>query len=88
MPLVRAWVRTELEGTLQIGVNGQPANSRRVRVTRRQHVQCVEVDEACSALKINDGETMVWCFVTKPGMDKVSEVADKTLYVFVLFSEV
>lgn len=34
-------------------------------------MQCIEVDEACSALKINDGETMVWCFVTKQGMHKV-----------------
>lgn len=34
-------------------------------------MQCIEVDEECSALKINDGETMVWCFVTKQGMHKV-----------------
>lgn len=79
MPLVRAWVRAELEGILQIGVNPQQANARRARSKRRQHVQCVEVDEACSALKINDGETMVWCFVTKPGMDKVSEWPKRTL---------
>lgn len=74
MVLVRAWVKGELEGILQVGMNSPPVASRRFRSTRRQHVQCVEVDERSCGLKINDGETMVWCFVTKQGMDKVIHV--------------
>lgn len=73
MVLVRAWVKAELEGILQVGATSPPVTSRRFRIRQRQHVQCVEVDETCSALKINDGETMVWCFVTKQGMHKVNE---------------
>ncbi|CAM9336546.1 unnamed protein product [Pylaiella littoralis] len=70
MVLVKAWVKAELKGILQVGVTSPGVTSRRFRVRQRQHVQCVEVDETWRALKINDGETMVWCFVTKPGMHK------------------
>lgn len=70
MVLVRAWVKAELEGILQVGATSPPITSRRPR--KKQHVQCVEVDATHNALKINDGETMVWCFVTKPAMHKVS----------------
>ncbi|CAM9550893.1 unnamed protein product, partial [Hapterophycus canaliculatus] len=71
MVLVRAWVKAELEGILHYGSKSPPVvSSRRFRSARRQHVQCIEVDEECNALKINDGETMVWCFVTKQGMHK------------------
>lgn len=74
MVLVRAWVKAELEGILQVGATSPPVTARRgTRVRQKQHVQCVEVDETCRALKINDGETMVWCFVTKRGMHKVNE---------------
>lgn len=73
MVLVKAWVKAELKGILQVGVTSPGVTSRRFRVRQRQHVQCVEVDETWRALKINDGETMVWCFVTKPGMHKVDE---------------
>lgn len=86
MVLVRAWVKGELEAILQVGMNSPPVASRRFRSTRRQHVQCVEVDEGCSALKINDGETMVWCFVTKQGMDKVIRVGGIDPFFIVLGS--
>lgn len=71
MALLRPWVREELKCILDFGKNN-PAVPRRSRTSYKKHVQCIEVDEACSALKINDGDTAMWCFVSTPGVKEVS----------------
>lgn len=72
MAVVRPWVKGDLQTILHIGAN-RGAPMRRFRSQqKRQHVQCVEVDTERSAVKINDSETLVWCFVSKPGMKNVS----------------
>lgn len=74
MGLIRPWLKVELESILQVGANDEQPSHRRCRNRfRKQHVQCVEVDEKRSAIKINDTESMVWCFVSTPGMEKVSD---------------
>lgn len=74
MGLVRPWLKAELESILQVGANGEPPASRRFRNrSKKQHVQCVEVDVERSALKINDTDSMVWCFVSTAGMNTVSD---------------
>lgn len=79
MGLIRPWLKAELESILQVGANDkQPSHPRCRNRFRKQHVQCIEVDEKRSALKINDTESMVWCFVSTPGMEKVSHKRGKT----------
>lgn len=74
MRLIRPWLKAELESILQDGVNDEQPSHRRFRNrSKKQHVQCVEVDEKRSALKINDTDSMVWCFVSTPGMNNVSD---------------
>lgn len=50
-----------------------PRLNRNAKIAMRRLVQCIEVDEKLNALKINDEETAVWCFVTAPAMKNVSE---------------
>lgn len=83
MSLVKPWVKAELECILHVGENdnaGPPCRRSR-RQTRKQLVQCIEVDEEHGALKINDTDTMVWCFVSKPGMRYVSKVEHLSCFV-------
>lgn len=74
MGVVKAWLKVELEYILRVGTNCEPSNPRRKNRPRKQHVQCVEVDEARSALKINDADSMVWCFVSTSGMKHVGDI--------------
>lgn len=79
-----AWVKAELKAVLASGVaiaNGDdhtaqsqplPRPGPRTKTAMKRRVQCIEVDEKLNALKINDGETVVWCFVATPAMKKVS----------------
>lgn len=81
MALIRPWVRSDLRGVFEFGGKGtvaQSSPSRRLRgQMKKQHVQCIEVEEKHNALKINDSETSVWCFVSTPGME---EVRKQTIY--------
>lgn len=53
----------------------RPRLNRSAKIAMRRLVQCIEVDEKLNALKINDEETAVWCFVTAPAMKNVGEQA-------------
>lgn len=76
MGVVKAWLKVELECVLRAGTNCEPRSKSRQKNHRpkKQHVQCVEVDEARSALKINDTDSMVWCFVSTSGMNHVGDL--------------
>lgn len=82
MLFLKPWVRAEVENILHAAseLNGSSSSvenvgvdveKRRFRASKKQHVQCMEVDVKNSALKINDTETMVWCFVSNPCMKAV-----------------
>lgn len=70
MALLRPWVKADLKSILESGSKG--AALHRTRTSAKKHVQCVEVDAEHNALRINDGESMLWCFVSTPGMKDVS----------------
>ena len=73
MALIKPWVKTELDFILQFNESGQVSSQRTKWQTKKQHVQCVEVDAKRAALKINDSKTMVWCFVSRSAMKTVSK---------------
>ena len=74
MALLKPWVKAELEFILQFGVGGCAPPRRTRRQTKKQHVQCVEVDVKHAGLRINDSNTLVWCFVSKEGMNAVRKI--------------
>lgn len=86
MALVRPWVRSDLRGVFEFGgkdttVVAHSSSSRRLRgQMKKQHVQCIEVEEQYNALRINDSETSVWCFVSTPGMEDVRKQTTFTRY--------
>lgn len=77
--LSRPWVKTDLHNVLDTGSNlVHPGQSDRPRVrairprnSSKRRVQCIEVDEEHNAMKINDGETAVWCFIATSTMKNV-----------------
>lgn len=74
MALLKPWLKAELEFILQFSVGGCLPPRRTRRQTKKQHVQCVEVDVKHSGLRINDSNTLIWCFVSKQGMKTVRKV--------------
>lgn len=78
MALLRPWLKAELKSILSSGGYGRMPPHRSCP-SGKKHVQCIEVDEEHNALRINDSETVLWCFVSTPGMKHVSQAANALL---------